>query len=362
MKVLARYILSEFFKPFLLSLAGFTVIFLIVQIFNDMRLIMEFKPGPWLTLKYFFFFIPGFAVQITPIACLFGVLFSMGALSRGNELIAMRSGGLDIYQAAIPLALAGLIICGASLIFSEWVVPPSETMKHHTVWVQISKHQEETENSFRQNISMVGIEGGVYHLGSFDGATDRMADIVMLNFDEDKRLKSRLDAQSAQYQDGQWVFFKGYQRTFDAEGKELVSQPFEKLAVTIPEKPSDFLTVEKDPNRMTILELTNYVRQLKHSGSDHHKELTTLYLKLASPFGCVIMIILAVPWGWTMRKYTGAIASFGISALVAFAYIGGMQIGQNLGNSALAPPFLSVWITNVIFAVVGPALMAWKNR
>lgn len=362
MKVLTRYILGEFLKPFSLSLAGFSVIVLIVQIFNDMHLLMEFKPSIWVTLKYFSFYVPGFMVQIIPIACLFGVLFSLGGLSKGNELIAMRSGGVDIYRVAVPLFFIGALICTLSLLFSELVVPKAEAQKHHTVWVEISKHTEESANLQRQNISMVGAEGQIYHISSFDGANNVMSDILMLEFDSETRLKARLDAQSAKYEDGQWVFFEGYRRAFDDTGAEISDQPFDRLPLPIPEKPADFLKAQKEPGELNMVELATYIRQLKRNGSDYHKELVTLYLKFASPFGCIIMVILGVPWGWSMRKYTGVIASVGICALVAFAYIGGMQIGQHLGESGVVSPFLSVWIANVIFAVVGPILLVLKNH
>lgn len=362
MKVLTKYILVEFLKPFLLSVAGFTIIVLIVQVFTDLHLLMEFKPGIWVTLKYFFFYIPGFMVQIIPISCLFGVLFSLGGLSRGNELIAMRSGGVDIYRVAFPLFFTGVVICILSLCFSELVVPVSETKKHHTVWVEISKHPEESANLQRQNISMVGAEGQIYHIGSFDGSSGTMSDILILYFDSDTRLKTRLDAQTAKFENNQWIFFNGYQRTFDDTGAEISDLAFDRMAIPIPEKPGDFLKAQKEPGQLNLVELAAYIRQLKRNGSDYHKELVTFYSKLAFPVGCVIMAILGLPWGWNMRKYTGMIPSVGVSLLVAFTYIGGMQIGQHLGESGLVSPFLSVWIVNIIFAVVGPILLVWKNR
>jgi lipopolysaccharide export system permease protein len=362
LKVLTRYILGEFFKPFLLSLAGFSVIVLVVQIFNDMHLLMEFRPTLWVTLKYFSTYLPEFLVQIIPISCLFGVLFSLGGLSRGNELIAMRSGGVNIYLIAVPLFFTGLGICFTTLCFSELLVPKAEALKRHTKSVEITKHPEESANLQRQNISMVGTEGQIYHIGSFDGTNNTMSDILMLEFDANTRLKARLDARAAKYENGEWVFFSGYQRVFDDTGAEISDQPFERLSIPIPEKPADFLKAQKEPEELNLLELAAYIRQLKRNGSDYHKELVTFYLKFASPFGCVIMAVLGVPWGWSMRKYTGIIANVGFCLLIAFAYIGGMQIGQHLGESGLVPPFISVWIGNVVFAIVGPILLVWKNR
>jgi lipopolysaccharide export system permease protein len=362
MKVLTRYLLAEFIKPFLLASIGFSVIVLIVQIFNEMHLLMEFKPGFGVVLKYFAFFIPEIMEQLLPIACLFGVVFSLSMLSRGNELIALRSGGVDIYRVVLPLVLAGGVICISTLLFSELVVPKAKALKRRIKSVEIVKQPEETVNRFRQNISMVGAEGQIYHIGAFDGTQNTLSDILILGFGPDNRLQSRLDAKNAKYEGGQWVFYDGYQRTFNSAGEEVSDQGFAQMSLSLPEKPEDFLKSQKEPDELNLLELMAYIRQLKRNGSDYHKELVDLYLKFAFPFGCVIMVVLGVPWGWNMRKYSGVMVSVLLSALVAFAYIGGMQIGQHLGESGMVPPFISVWIANVIFAVIGPILLVWKNR
>ena len=362
MKVLTRYILMEFLKPFLLAVFFFCAIVLIVQIFNDINLILDCKPSLWAALKYFFFWIPGLVIQIVPIACLFGVLFSLSMLSKGSELIAMRAGGVDIYRVTVPLFFAGVVICVSSILFSELAVPKAEALKRRTRSVEIQKQSEASVNKTRQNISLVGAEGQIYHIGAFDGGVSVMTDVLVLQFGPDNHLQSRLDAQTAKFVDGQWVFFNGYRRIFDETGLEVSDEPFERMPIPLPEKPADFLKEQKEPEELNVVELTAYIRQLKHNGSDYHKELVVFYKKFASPFGCVILVILGIPWGWSMRKYGGVMVSFGICLLVAFIYVGGMQIGQGLGNSGVIPPFWSMWVVNVIFALVGPMLLVWKNK
>ncbi len=327
-----------------------------------MHLIMEFKPNFVSTLKYFFFYLPGFIIQIIPIACLFGVLFSLSSLSKGNELIAMRAGGINIYYVAIPLFLSGIIICVSSIFFNEFVVPKSESMKRKIKSVEILHQPEAESNKFRQDISMIGAGGQLYHIGAFDGTTNTLSDVLILEFGPDSRLKSRLDAKAAKFENGQWIFYDGYLRAFDDTDAEISAQPFDKMLLTLPEKPGDFLKEHKEPSELNMAELVAYVNQLKTNGSDCHKELVELYYKFASPFGCVILSILGVPWGWTMRKYSGVVTSFLICMAVGFVYLGGMQIGQHLGEAGVISPFLSVWIGNIIFALLVPLMLIWKNR
>jgi lipopolysaccharide export system permease protein len=113
---------------------------------------------------------------------------------------------------------------------------------------------------------------------------------------------------------------------------------------------------------LDLLELSAYIHKLEHNGADDHRELIYYYMKFATPFGCIIMVLLAIPWGWNIRKYAGTMISFGISALVAFLYIGGTQISQHLGETGAIPPFLGAWSANILFAGLGGFLLARKNR
>lgn len=142
MKQMTRYILSEFLKPFLLALAGFGVIFLLAQVFQDLQLLRDFKPSFSTALLYFFYFLPSFMVMVMPLACLFGVLFSLSILSQGNELIAMRSGGANISSVALPLLFAGSFIGICTFLFNESIVPKAEELKSRVREVRI-KHQPE---------------------------------------------------------------------------------------------------------------------------------------------------------------------------------------------------------------------------
>src|ERR1700690_2218457 len=148
MKILIRYIFWEFFKPFALSLLGFSVLILIIQVFNDIHIILDFKPGFLLTFKYFLLQIPEFLVKIIPIAILFAVLFSLSHLSKNSELIAMRAGGVSVFLVAVPLVVWGVIIFVLSVFLNEAVVPRTAKMVRHTKVVEIQKQTEETASKY----------------------------------------------------------------------------------------------------------------------------------------------------------------------------------------------------------------------
>jgi lipopolysaccharide export system permease protein len=361
MRTLTRYFLLEFSKPFLLSTLAFAALFLLVQVFNEIRFILDHKPGFLLAAKYFSLQLPSFLTQVLPLAALFGVLFSLSRLSRNSELIAMRSGGVDISQAALPLALAGAVISLGTLLFNESVVPTANRLANQVRAFQIEKKTQAVAKT-RKNLSLVGAGGQVYHIGTYDGAVGEMTDVLILEFGTGIHIKSRLDARRGQFEDGQWVFYDGYHRVFDDADTEISAKAFRKLPMPLPERPKDFLKEQRDPQERNILDLAAHIRQLQRNGSAHHKELVAFHTKLAVPVGCLILAVLGVPWGWTMARYSGVVVSFGVCLLVAFAYLGGMQIGQSLGNAGVMSPFWAVWFPNFLFAGLGPVMLVLKDR
>jgi len=234
-------------------------------------------------------------------------------------------------------------------------------MYHHVRWEKVEKKPRPVE-TVRQNLSLRGINNEIYHIGIFDGPSATMSDVLVLGFSDGVNLKSRVDAKTAKYENGRWIVYDGYLRNFDSDGNETLAQPFDRMPVDLGEKPEDFLKEQKEINEMTVAELITYVRQLKHNGSDCHKELVELHGKFAFPFGCVILALLGIPWGWSMGKYSGVILSVSICILVAFVYVGGMQIGQSLGDKGALSTFLAVWSPNILFALIAPFLLAWKNQ
>jgi lipopolysaccharide export system permease protein len=348
-------------KPFVISLLGFAVLILIFYILNDINFLIHYKPGLWLTLKYFLLQLPALLIVIAPIAILFAVLFSLSRLSKNSELIAMRAGGVSIFFVAVPLSCAGFLLFISSVLFNEIVVPKTNKMLDHTKFVEIEGLPEPTANKYRENISMIGAEGEFYNIGAFDGTRDTMTDVLILEFGPHIQLRSRIDAKSAKYESGHWFFYDGYRRTFDETGAEVSADSFDRLPMDIPEKPEDFLKERKELRELDLWELMAYIKQLKRNGSDYHKEMVDLQIKLARPFGCVILALLGIPWGWNMRKFSGIVMSFGICLGVAFFYIGGMQLGQKLGENGVLSPFVSVWMMNILFMVIGPLLLFRKN-
>lgn len=361
MKILTRYVLKEFLAPFTLAIVSFSIIILVVRVFEDIRFIMDHKPTFLLTAQYFALQVPFLLLQVTPVAVLMAVLFSLGRLSKGSELIAMRAGGVGILRVTLPLLGAGLVITLLTIGFNETVVPRANQRKERIKYVEIEK-KPIPQTTVRHNVCVRGAFNRMLHLGTYDGNTRTMTDVLILEFDQGIRLKSRLDAKTGVWRDGRWVFSDGYYRVFNETGLELSAQAFSTMPSDLPERPEDFTREQKEPRDLNMVELSAYIRQLKLAGADYQKELVELHLKVAFPFACVVLVLLGVPTGWNLGKYSGVAASFGICLVVAFFYIGMIQVGSALGTSGVLPPMLAVWLANLLFGILGVWLLIKRDR
>jgi lipopolysaccharide export system permease protein len=209
---------------------------------------------------------------------------------------------------------------------------------------------------------MMGDNNAMYHIDFFDGTTNTMTNVIVLGFDNGIQLKTRVDAKQAHYENGQWIFSNGFFRIFDDTGAELSCQSFDQMNFSLAEKPGDFLKEDVEPWELNILQLYSHIQRLKQSGTDDHKEWVQFHKKIAFPFACITLALLGVPWGWSLGKYSGVASSFGICMIVAFSYIGGMQIFETLGTSGTLPPLASMWIANLIFGAGGIWMLLRKNR
>ncbi len=362
MKVLTRYILKEFLGPFLLAMLLFCVIILVVTVLDQLKFIMDHKAGFALACKYFALQLPYLVLQITPLAVLFAVLFSLGSLSKGSELIAMRAGGVDIFKVALPLLGAGFAVCLVCVVLNETLVPKAKTWSQYVRDVEIEKKTPQKLDT-RWSLSLRGSGNRMYHIGKFqNGPTPTMTTVLVLEFGQGIQMKNRVDAREARFEGGQWTFYDGWQRTFDDTGAETLARHFDRMALPLEEKPSYFLAEQREARELNMVELYTYIQRLKKSGADYRKELVEMHLKISFPFACVVLVLLGVPTGWGLGKWSSIATSTGICLMVAFGYVGLIRVGQALGESGVLSPFLAGWMANLLFTGIGIFLLVKKNR
>jgi hypothetical protein len=95
--------MRQFFGFFIPIMAGFVVLYLIVDFFDRLDILLRNDASVSASLRYFLFKIPLIITQITPAAVITAILLALGVLARHSEVTALRASGVSLMQSAVPL-------------------------------------------------------------------------------------------------------------------------------------------------------------------------------------------------------------------------------------------------------------------
>ncbi len=365
MKIIQRYLLSEFFQPLLFIVLAFVGLYIIAQLVDEMRMFVNNHAPLTMIVLYYLYRIPYFIVQIMPVSILLSALLSLGQLARQNELIAMRSCGLSFGQVAFPILMAALGIVGLVLVFDEAIIPYTNPRAEYIKRVNI-EHKTDDSYLYRRDQITRSLSGNrIIFMRHLDAQAGKMSEIIYLQLTPQMNIQRRVDAHLGHYESGSWVFENGTDRSFDDQGQVTAFTPFKTLNLEFYDPPKEFIREEKDTHQllsMPMRELKKRIRILQEAGNSTAKEEVNYHLKWAFPFANFVLALLGVAFPFIFpsgkRALVGAAIGFVITLVTGFFYIGFIAVGTSLGNNGTLSPVVSVWLANVVFAGLGFWLMS----
>jgi len=355
MTILNIYILKKFIKPFIASFAALCILIFVSQLFDRLDRFMNEGVTLSHVIGFLITSLPYQALQMLPVACLLGTLFVVGNLSRSREYIAGLAGGIPPEKFLSGLFMAGIAISFFALVANETVIPPI-TRYARTVYNEKIKRLGEWRPRLVNNLYVAGADGRIWSAKTFDENTGKMNRVVVDTFNNGL-LGPQIDALSAQWSEGHWIFTNGVQRHFHSDGISIQStKPFDELSFDFREKPSDFVITEPEPEEMTFKNLKRHIERLSSLGIPVRQLQVELMMKLSFPFTCLVVIILGVPLALRSRGSR----AFGIAmgGLLSLFYMGFIQFGKALAQRFLAP-WAGAWLGNIVFLSL--ALYLWMK-
>jgi len=110
--------------------------------------------------------------------------------------------------------------------------------------------------------------------------------------------------------------------------------------------------------QLSIRELLTYLRW--HPHMDREKRwpslVTQLYGRIAAPFTCVAVVLIALPFGARSGRQNVFVGVAG-SIFICFAYFILQRISFGLGVAGYLPPAVAAWLPNVLFGGAGIVLL-----
>jgi lipopolysaccharide export system permease protein len=375
MKILDRYLIRQFGFSLVFSLAAFWIIYVVVNLIDQLGKFMDKDASLFLVIKYYLYGTPFILVLSLPVAMLLSCLFSLGQLARNNELTAMKSAGVSLYRILLPLLILSFLISLFVIGFGGWIVPLTLEKSEEVRIVQIEKSKKD-QGVPLSNVFVQDEEGRIFHVASYD-IREKVGTIALLQRFEGNRLKEEIRAETVRWQNGGWLFEEGVERIFH-DSLSQVENPndnqktkpdtlapasweqyrkFERLFLNdLKIKPEALARRPKKTDEMGYWELAEYVKIKERSGQIVSRERTDLHVKIAFPFVNFIIVLFGAPIAANPRR-SGLAIGFAISLFIAFVYYTLIKMGQSFGYSEKLSPVLAAWGANALFAVLGVVLL-----
>uniref|UniRef100_A0A7C4U693 YjgP/YjgQ family permease n=1 Tax=candidate division WOR-3 bacterium TaxID=2052148 RepID=A0A7C4U693_UNCW3 len=355
-KRIERYILKNFLLSIVFTLSGIVFIYIIVDFFEMIGIYIDRKVHFLKLVVYYLFFSPSLMILVLPLVFLLSVYFSLGRLTKNNEILAMNSLGISPLQIYKPIFFYSFILYIFFAIFNSYVVPFS-THKKSQWWRKEILGSEYSPSAYRyRNVSMITESG--WHLYVENIYKNEMSNIDLIKI-KDGKVKKRIIAKKGVYNE-KWEFQEVYIREFKDDEEDFKSYPV-YYPDFLKEKPEEIVKRRETPEEMNSLILYKYIKSMTKKGFPMEKETIELFLRFTYTMISLILLLYGCPLAVEAKK-RGLSYGLGWGLFISFFFWGIVQYFRALGLKGVISPFISSFLPIIIFFIIGIIIMILKQR
>lgn len=359
MRILSKYILRQFILTLLFSLIALSIIFVIVNILESLDDFLDQKATLKIIVNYYIYYLPEILKILTPVSVLLASLFSIGRMSTLNEITAMKSGSMSLYQLMTPLIILTMLLSFGQLYFNGWVVPKAEHFKFQIEQKYLLKSGSGgpvVNLYFRDNpLKNVLIQ-------YYDGTLKQGNGVAIEDFSSETtpRLVKRIDAQKINWDSTKSMWKLEHCIIRDYAPNSVQTIQLLDMYVHLDISNDEISELKRSTDEMTFPEYKSYLELMQRGGKDIREKLTDYYGDYAFPFANFIIILFSVPFA-SIKKKGGLAIQISAAMIVTFFYLLFTEISKTIGYASNINPVIVGWSANIIFLVVG-IITIFKTR
>ena len=309
--------------------------------------------------RYYLSQAPRILVMLTEAALLLATLFTVGRMSRHNEIISMLGSGRSVFRVLLPILAFGLWCSAAILALNYQLAPESDQASQELLSAKkdassnsaiLYRNREDRRTWFISRIPLT------------ESTANKFEEIHLLTEDQQGRLLSYIAARHAMWipASGMWKFTEVllYQYA-TADQPEIrdehpLPERLEKLEVlNWRETPGGILGDRRDPETMGVPDLRSYLTTNEgrpESGLARFRAAE--HWRYALPLRCFLMVLIAAPLGIvaSRRNMLGGVTI--AIAIFILAYFLGTILLSYAGAQYLSPA-AGAWTLNAVCLAAG---------
>ena len=355
MSIIQKHLIKETAINILFIMGGLLAMFAFFDLLQELDNIGKGSYGLGKIVLFVLLSAPGHIYEIVPVAVLIGSMYSLAQFARNSELIILRVSGLSILSIGGLLLRIGLVFTLLTFIVGELVTPISEKTAQR---IRIKAIDSVVAQDFRSGLwvkdgnSFVNIEQ--VHPDA------ELAGVHIYSFGQDFELNAINTANSAKFNGDSWELkdvtvtqlFKD-----KVETKKIAEENWKSLIR--PELLNVLLVL---PERMSAWNLYSYITHLAKNNQKTSRYEIALWAKMIYPIACIVMVMLALPFGFLQQRSGGIAYKILIGIMLGIFYQILNRVFLHLGLLNDWSAFTSAIIPTFIFFVASLLMLSWVER
>ena len=357
-----RYLLKEIWPTLVASLIVFLFIVLAARMLNLAEWMVNHGVHPFQLARMIFYLLPGMILFALPAVLLMSVFMAFHRLSNDNELQAMKTSGISLFQMLPPVVLISLLGFLAALFLSSSAGPWGRQSFKDLVFVIAHSR---ADLGIKERIFCEPFKGVTFYVSNFVAKERAMKDVFLVDRRDpavtttivarEGRIDSRDDVKliTLRFYDGT-VFMMDKKQE---EGRTITFSTYD-LGLGLDDIMPALAGREKDPKEMSFEELRKAIESPALQTSRRHEILVELTERLSIPLAVLLMGLIGAPLGAQLRA-GGRLVGIVVSLLIFLLYYLMLVGARNIGETGFLSPTLGSWLP-VLF-LLGACLYLMKR-
>ena len=352
MRLLDRYVLRNFLQVYFYCIAGFVSIWLIFDISDNISTFIDERIGLLLAVRYYGTQVPEVFIILLPVSLLLALLFTLGRMSRSNEIVSMLTAGVSLPRVLLPLIGIGLLTVAASMALNYSLAPHAELARK----AFLSEARARPERNIEGQIFRNRTDARTWFIQNFRLGSNTFNNVQVLQQDANDNIATNYVAAHA--------FYRPETKTWDLENVKVVH--YDQAGNITTERIYPSLTIQQwseTPFRLgsanvraeflSLPELQEYL----HFNADFPATLlapfrTHFQYRLALPWTCLVVVCIAAPLGIGYSR-RGVLSSVAAAVVLVFSMNFLVHLFLALGEGDRVSPWVAAWTPNLLFAAIG---------
>lgn len=357
------YVLKELVITLLISIGVLTFILVLSRLGKMADLVINKGVGLSDIFLLIVYSTPPYLTFTLPMAFLLSTIVVLGRLSSENEILILKSSGVNLKNLFAPVIALGLLITFCGLLNTNLLLPKSGALFRNTL-IDIIKKGVSVDD--KEGVFNDTIPGIVIYIDKVDTHNKFLTGIVVSD-DRDKEIKQTISAQKGYINinpdtfDLYFALENGNLHRWEKESNTYRTIAFENYTFSMNlssmiryggELRKRWYDMDRTELKHALVSAKNY--------KDRYDILLEIHKKITIPLSCLAFIFLTVPLG-VRRKVEGRFSGMLYSLLVFMFYYILMAFTENVGKITHAPAVITAFLPNIVIAVMGLFLLKQIN-